>query len=375
MKKVNKNRILDEDIAVLAKIFGTPEYKKQFEGKTFLITGAGGFLGKYMVLLLKHMNEKVLKKPLKAILLDNYVTGYDSNIASDNNITFVKHNVINPFKTDAHIDYLIHAAGIASPVYYTRFPIETMDVGTLGTRNMLELAKEKNVKSFLFTSSSEVYGDPDSRFVPTPETYYGNVSILGPRACYDESKRFGETMCITFHRTYDIPTKIVRPFNVYGPGIRPDDYRVLPNFIEHALRKEPLPVHGDGKNTRSYCYVNDAIEMIFKILFSNANGESFNIGNPSQEISVHELAKVVASLMSHKVEIKVTKPPFAVYANSDPKRRCPDISKLQSVVKFKPKYDLKTGLSRTIEWYQENYIPTVTPEATKTVTKKTTKKK
>ena len=226
-----------------------------------------------------------------------------------------------------------------------------MDVGTQGTRNMLELARRKHVKSFLFTSSSEVYGDPDNRYVPTPETYHGNVSITGPRACYDESKRFGETMCLTFARVFNVPVKIVRPFNVYGPGIRPDDYRVLPNFIEHALRHEPLPIHGDGKNTRSFCYINDAVEGFFRVLFSEEDGEFFNVGNPEPEISVAGLAKRVAEAMPYKVDIIHIDPPHAVYASSDPKRRCPDIRKIQTAVNFKPRYDLKTGLKRTIDWF------------------------
>ncbi|OGW86267.1 MAG: hypothetical protein A3A81_05820, partial [Omnitrophica bacterium RIFCSPLOWO2_01_FULL_45_10b] len=258
-----------------------------------------------------------------------------------------------PYKTDKPIDYIIHAAGIASPVYYTKFPIETMDVGTIGTRNMLDLAKEKKVKSFIFMSSSEVYGDPDPVHVPTSEEYFGNVSITGPRACYDESKRFGETMCGIYWKVYGLPVKMVRPFNVYGPGIRPDDYRVLPNFIEHALRKEALPIHGNGINTRSFCYINDEIEGIFRVLFSEADGEAFNIGNPTPEISVKELAQFVAELIPHKVDIVHIEPPHAVYASSDPKRRCPDITKLTTVTGFNPRYDLKTGLKRTIQWFSE----------------------
>ena len=354
VKQENKNifgdsKIIAEDIENLAKnLF---DYQEFFSGKTFLITGAGGFLGKYMVLLLKYLNDHVLDEKVSGILMDNFIIGYEQQVVEDEHLVFKKHNVVQPFFTAQRIDYIIHAAGIASPVYYTKFPIETMDVGTIGTRNMLELAREKKVKSFIFMSSSEVYGDPDSRFVPTPETYHGNVSVSGPRSCYDESKRFGETMCSAFWRVYNVPVKIVRPFNVYGPGIRPDDYRVLPNFIEHALRKEPLPIHGDGRNTRSFCYINDEIEAVFKLLFSDANGEAFNVGNPEPEISVSELAQLMARAMPHKVDIINIDPPHAVYASSDPKRRCPDISKLQSVIDFKPRYTLSEGLNRTIRWF------------------------
>ena len=160
-------------------------------------------------------------------------------------------------------------------------------------------------------------------------------------------------MCINFWRTYNVPVKIIRPFNVYGPGIRPDDFRVLPNFIEHALRKEPLPVHGDGRNTRSFCYINDAIEAIFKVLFSDADGEAFNVGNPSPEISVKELAELIVEMIPSGLKIVNIESPHAVYVEDDPKRRCPDISKLQKTINFKPKYDLKTGLRKTINWFGE----------------------
>lgn len=343
--------VIEEDIKALAE--SLKPYWGHFAGKTFLVTGAFGFLGRYMVHLFQYLNERVLKNKLNALLLDNFVTGYETRIFSDKNLSFHRHNVIQPFETEKEVDYIIHAAGIASPAYYTKFPIETMDVGTVGTRNMLELARKKNIKSFIFMSSSEVYGDPDPKHVPTGEDYYGNVSVNGPRACYDESKRFGETMCTAYWRVYNVPVKIIRPFNVYGPGIRPDDYRVLPNFIEHALRKEPLPVHGAGHNTRSFCYINDQIEGIFRVLFSNENGEPFNVGNPKPEISVKELAHLVAKAMPFKVDVVNIDPPHQVYANSDPKRRCPDITKIQKRLGFKPRYSLEKGLKRTIRWFSE----------------------
>ncbi|MBN1688463.1 MAG: NAD-dependent epimerase/dehydratase family protein [Candidatus Omnitrophica bacterium] len=346
------SKIIAEDIQNLAG--NIKDLYSFFEGKTFLITGAFGFLGRYLVFLLKYLNEEILEKKASALLLDNFVTGYEQRVLSDENLHFYRHDVVKPFSTDQPMDYIIHAAGIASPVYYTKYPIETMDVGTIGTRNALELARSKNVSSFLFTSSSEVYGDPDAKHVPTKETYNGNVSILGSRSCYDESKRFGETMCVTYWKVFNTPVKIVRPFNVYGPGIRPDDYRVLPNFIEHALRKEPLPIHGPGHNTRSFCYINDAIEALLRVLFSDANGEAFNIGNPGPEISVKDLASMVAEFMPHQVDVVHIDPPHAVYASADPKRRCPDISKIQSVTDYEPRYSLEEGLVRTIKWFQES---------------------
>ncbi len=347
--KLAESRVIAEDIRNLAGYL--EPYHKFFEGKTFLITGAFGFLGRYMVHLLKYLNEEVLETKCRALLLDNFVTGYEQRVISDKNLMFHRHDVIKPFETTEDVDFIIHAAGIASPVYYTKYPIETMDVGTIGTRNMLDLAYKKQVKSFIFMSSSEVYGDPDPQFVPTPETYNGNVSITGPRSCYDESKRFGETMSLAFWRVYNVPVKIVRPFNVYGPGIRPDDFRVLPNFIEHALRKEPLPIHGHGRNTRSFCYINDEIEAIFRILFSEENGEAFNVGHPGPEVSVRDLAAMVAKAMPYHVDVVNIDPPHAVYATSDPKRRSPDITKLRTLTGFKPRYSLETGLMRTIRWF------------------------
>ncbi|MFZ5803153.1 MAG: NAD-dependent epimerase/dehydratase family protein [Candidatus Omnitrophota bacterium] len=351
IESLTHSRIISEDIEQLAE--SLRDYHRFFAGRTFLITGAFGFLGRYIVHLLKYLNDSILEEPAQALLLDNFVTGYEQRVLSDHNLEFVRHNVIEKFETEREIDYVLHMAGIASPVYYTKYPIETMDVGTIGTRHMLELAMKKNVKSFLFTSSSEVYGDPDPKHVPTKEDYYGNVSILGPRACYDESKRFGETMCMAFWKTYNVPVKMVRPFNVYGPGIRPDDFRVLPNFIEHALRREPLPIHGDGRNTRSFCYISDGVESLLRVLFSSQNGEAYNIGNPEPEISVKDLAHMIKKLMPYEVKVVNIDAPHAVYASSDPKRRCPDISKLMKNTGFKPRYDLDTGLKRTIDWFSE----------------------
>ena len=225
----------------------------------------------------------------------------------------------------------------------------------MGTKNMLELARVKNIKSMLFFSSSEVYGDPDPQFVPTPETYFGNVSCIGPRANYDESKRLGETLCINYFETYNIPVKIVRPFNVYGPGMRMDDYRVIPNFIANIFKESPIPVYGAGNNTRTFCYVTDALIGFFKVLLSDYNGEVFNVGNDDNEINMGALARIVAEIFDNKVETKNVDGPTDAYTKADPKRRCPDLTKIKTMLGCMPKVDIKNGLLRFIQSTIEEY--------------------
>ena len=347
------NEIIREDIEVIAK--DIEPYLSKLSGKTLLISGGAGFLGRYFLFTLDYLNRNLLKEPCKVICVDNFLTGLKKWVIENPNLTLLQHDVGVPLKIDGDIDYIIHAAGVGSPVFYNQFKIETIDVGTHGTRNMLELAREKNVKSFLFFSSSEVYGDPDPRFVPTPETYNGNVSCIGPRACYDESKRLGETLCITYFQIYNIPVKIVRPFNVYGPGMRLDDYRVIPNFVANALKGNPLPVYGNGINSRTFCYVSDAITGFFKVLLSDYNGEVFNVGNQKGEISMFNLAETVAGIFGNSVEIENIIGPNETYMSADPKRRCPDITKIRSMLGYNPKVNLKIGLKRFIEWEKEEY--------------------
>lgn len=323
-------------------------------GKTILITGGSGFLGKYFLYSLQYLNKKVLKNPCKIISVDNYITGKDekkSSLFQDENFIFIHHDVRKALSLRNRIDYIVHAAGIASPIYYMKYPLETLEVATLGTRNMLELARKKNVKSFLFFSSSEIYGDPDPNFVPTPETYPGNVSSIGPRSCYDESKRLGETMCLVYHKLFGIPVKIVRPFNVYGPGMRIDDYRVIPSYLTSALKHEPLPVHAGGNQTRTFCYISDAVTAFLKVLLSKKNGEVYNVGNDTPEVNMMNLAKIVSELFSNKVAIKSVRYPDH-YPQEGPRRRCPDISKIRNNFAYTPSIDLKSGLERTLLWYK-----------------------
>src|SRR3989338_8685417 len=345
------SKIIDEDVKNIAAGIGTDAGK--LSGKTLLITGGAGFLGNYFLLTIEFLNKNVLEKPCRAISADNFITGVSYRVKEGPNFKAIKHDVKEPLKVEEDIDYLIHLAGIASPRFYRKYKIETIDVGTLGTKNMLELAKEKNVKSMVFFSSSEIYGDPDPNFVPTPETYVGRVSCTGPRSNYDESKRLGETLCVAYAEEHNVPVKIVRPFNVFGPGMRLDDYRVIPNFVANALKGKPFPIYSGGSHTRTFCYISDAITGFLKVLLSEYNGEVFNVGNDSNETSMENLAKTVAEMFGDDIKIEKTTGPTDAYASADPKRRCPDITKIKNKLDYEPKVDIKTGIKRFITWAKE----------------------
>ena len=346
-----KSKIIQNDIRNIALTI--KKDAKVLIGKTILITGGSGFLGRYFLYTIWYLNKNFFSKPCRVISLDNYITGTQVNpLLGDENFTFIKHDVRSPFNAKNSVNYIIHAAGIASPVFYMKYPLETLEVATLGTKNMLEFARGKHVESFLFFSSSEIYGDPDPNFVPTPETYPGNVSCTGPRSCYDESKRLGETLCMIYNTIYKIPTKTVRPFNVYGPGMMLNDNRVIPKFLTSALKEEPLPVHAGGNQTRTFCYVSDAVTGFFKVLLSQKNGEAYNVGNDDNEVNMMTLAQIISKLFKEKVEIKSIEYP-SFYPQGDPKRRSPDITKIRTVLAYKPAVDLKTGLKRTLRWYKE----------------------
>jgi len=345
------HRIFDEDIETIGRALG--ESAQQLSGKTILITGGAGFLGNYFISVLNYLSTHVLSKPCRIISVDNFITGVKYVLPEGANFCAIKHNIKDPLTIDEPVDYIIHAAGIASPKFYRQFKIETIDVATLGTRHMLELANEKKVTSMIFFSSSEVYGDPDQKFIPTPETYAGNVSCIGPRANYDESKRLGETYCVAYFETYNVPVKMVRPFNVYGPGMRLDDYRVIPNFVAHIFRNEPLPVYGSGNQTRTFCYITDALTGFFKVLLSSCNGEPFNVGNGNEEITMEQLANIVLEVSGSAVGIVRVPGINDAYEKSDPKRRCPDLTKIKTKLSFTPKIDLRTGVQRFITWARE----------------------
>ncbi len=347
--------VIKEDIEDIIK--GLKNEAKLLEGKTLLISGGAGFLGSYIVAVIHQMNKSVLKKPCKVISIDNFITGKKRRIVEeikDKNFLFIEADVTKPIPVEGKVDYILHAAGLASPVYYQKFPLETIESAIFGVKNLLELAKQKKTKSFLYFSSSEIYGDPDPRFVPTPETYRGSVSSIGPRACYDESKRLGETICMVYKSLYGVSVKIVRPFNIYGPGMLKNDFRVIPMFVSRALEKKPLPVHDKGNQTRTFCYISDAIVGFFKVLLSKKNGEVYNVGNDDNEINMLSLAMILSDLFNGEVEIRTVPYPDQ-YPGDEPQRRCPDLTKIKSRLNYKPTVDLKTGLKRVITWYKQEY--------------------
>lgn len=349
--------IIKEDLEIIAK--GIKKEAKALEGKTLLISGGAGFLGSYFVGAIQLLNKKFFKKPCRVLSLDNYITASKKSFLGeikDKNIKHIRADITKPFRFKGAIDYVIHAAGLASPVYYQKFPIQTIEAAIFGAKNLLEVARQKKAKSFLFFSSSEIYGDPDTNFIPTPESYKGSVSCIGPRACYDESKRLAETLCTTHHQVYGIPVKIVRPFNIYGPGMKPDDYRVIPTFIARGLRAQPLPVHGKGNQTRTFCYISDALVGFFKVLLSGRSGEAYNVGNDNEEINMVSLANTAVSILKSKASVQLVGYPES-YPADEPNRRCPDLTKIKKELGYNPKIDLKTGLERTARWFKDTLPP------------------
>lgn len=349
--------IIVEDLSIIAK--GIEKEARALEGKVLLISGGAGFLGSYIVGAIHTLNKSFFKKPCRVLSFDNYITAPKKSFLAeikDKNIKYLRTDVTKKFKIKGPVDYIIHAAGIASPVFYRKSPIQTIEAAVFGAKNLLELARQKKAKSFLFFSSSEIYGDPSPDFIPTPETYRGNVSCTGPRACYDESKRLAETLCLDYHRVYGIPVKIVRPFNVYGAGMRLDDPRVIPTFISKGLRGQPLPVHGTGNQTRTFCYISDATIGFLKVLLSRKNGEIYNVGFDDEEMSMRVLAETTINTLRNKATIQLVDYP-KIYPADEPKRRCPDLTKIKKGLGYKPDVDFKMGFERTACWFKDTLPP------------------
>ena len=324
-------------------------------GKTLLLTGSGGFLGRWLVRTMDHLNASVLTAPCRLIALDTVApaAGITAGLAKPDLVTFLTHDLSKPLALPDHVDFAVHMAGIASPAYYRAKPLETLDVSFFGTRQVLDLAKRDGAR-MLYFSSSEIYGDPDPKFVPTPETYRGFVSSMGPRSCYDEGKRIGETLCSVYATQFNLAAVVVRPFNVYGPGMREKDYRVLPNFASALKGGRPLHLYGDGRQTRTYCYASDALAGFLLALLKGRGGEAYNIGNDVPEISVIALADAIEQALGRKVAREIVKHP-ADYPADEPNRRCPDLAKARDELGYAPHVALEEGLRRYFAWTDATY--------------------
>jgi len=323
-------------------------------GKRILITGASGFLCSYFVDLADAFNDRNPDTPLEVVALDNFISGWPKRLDAyrDNpHVRVVEHDVAKPFEPDGHVDFIVHGASIASPIYYRKHPLETIDVNVNGTWNMLRLATEHHCQGMIQLSSSEVYGDPDPKRIPTSEDYLGNVSFTGPRACYDESKRLGETLSVNYQRIHGTTVRVVRPFNVYGPGQNLKDRRIIPDLMSAAVEKRPLVLLSDGTPTRSFCYVTDQIRGILHVLLKGKPGQSYNVGN-DHEISIRELAETMCDVAGMpRSEVRFEKSPDPHYLSDNPNRRCPDLTRLRALG-WRPLVSLAEGLGRTLESYK-----------------------
>jgi dTDP-glucose 4,6-dehydratase len=307
--------------------------------KTAVVTGGAGFLG-------SHLCDKLISEGLQVICIDNLITGNVQNIshlAGNEKFSFIKHDITNYIFIPGKVDYILHFASPASPVDYLQLPIQTLKVGSLGTHKALGLAKEKKAR-FLLASTSEVYGDPEIH--PQHEEYWGNVNPIGPRGVYDEAKRFAEAITMAYHRYHNLETRISRIFNTFGPRMRAQDGRAIPNFVMQALTGKPITVYGDGSQTRSFCYITDLVDGLFKLLMSDEN-EPVNIGNP-EEIPLLEIAKEIVELTNSNSKIV-----FEGLPVDDPKVRQPDISKAKNKLGWEPKVNRKEGLQKTINYFKE----------------------
>ena len=337
-------------------------------GKNLLIVGGGGFLGYYLVQTILHWNSS--SNPARRISLtvfDNYIRGVPEwliQLRSDPTLRLVEHDITSPLPADMDdFQYIIHAASIASPTYYRKYPIETMDANVNGLRRLLDYCLEQQkrdrpVEGFLFFSTSEIYGDPSASNIPTPESYRGNVSCTGPRACYDESKRYGETLCVNFAQQHDIPIRMARPFNNFGPGLKITDKRVLPDFARDVISGRDIVMLSDGSPTRTFCYIADAIIGYYKVLTRGRSGEAYNIGVEAPEISMRQLAQkvveIAGELFGYTGRVVQKESEDTDYLIDNPNRRCPVIAKAQNELGYKPEILLDEGLRRSLTWYGDN---------------------
>lgn len=341
------NPVIAEDVTVIAGRLA--HVSAALRGKAVLITGGAGFLLSYVVDLIAHLNDD--GAGIRLTVLDNMTTGLPkrlAHIAARDDIALVRHDVREPYAPAQRFDFILHGASIASPMVYRQYPLETIDANVTGTRHMLELAKRDGARVLLM-STSEIYGDPE--LVPTPETYRGLVSCTGPRACYDESKRLAETLLTVYAHKHGVAGNALRPFNFYGPGQRLDDQRFVPDMMTALMANAPITLFSDGRATRSFCYITDAITGLMLVWLTGRPGEPYNIGN-DHEISIGDAAKAAAALATPALPVEFKVSADAAYLTDNPNRRCPDLTKARRDLGYAPTVGLAEGLSRSLRAYQ-----------------------
>jgi nucleoside-diphosphate-sugar epimerase len=365
-KPISLAELLDEDLGQICD-----DLKQEFgamSGGRLLITGGAGFLGYYLVQAALHWNStRAAGAKIDVTVFDNYMRGTPEWLQALNgrpDLKLVRQDMSQPLPTDmGHFDYIIHAAGIASPMYYRAQPLKCIDANINGLRNLLdysvaEAEAGRPVKGFLYYSSSEIYGDPSPDAIPTPETYRGYVSCTGPRACYDESKRIGETLCVVFAKHHGVPTKMARPFNNYGPGLKITDGRVFSDFARDVFAGRDISILSDGSPMRTFCYSSDAITGYYKVLVRGHAAEPYNIGIDKPEITMAQLAGHVRSaaqeLFGYRGVVSLGKAAEAEYLIDNPNRRCPVITKAKEHLDFNPRVFVEEGARRSLVWYSHN---------------------
>jgi UDP-glucuronate decarboxylase len=363
---IPQRQLLDEDLDAVCS-----DLKAEFgamSGGRLLVTGGAGFLGYYLVQAVLHWNDtRAAGNKIDLVVYDNYARGvapWLEELSVRDDLQLRRHDMIEPLPKDmGHFDYIVHAAGIASPIYYRAQPLKCIDANINGLRNLLdyavaERAAGRPLKGFLFYSSSEIYGDPAADAIPTPETYRGNVSCTGPRACYDESKRFGETLCVVYAKHEGVPVRMARPFNNYGPGLKITDGRVIPDFARDVFAGRDIVMLSDGSPKRTFCYATDAITGYFKVLARGRDGEAYNIGIDSPEISMAELAELTvraaADVCGYRGKVVLGRSSETDYLVDNPNRRCPVIDKARSELAYDPKVTIEDGIYRSLIWYSHN---------------------
>lgn len=347
----NDRKIINDDLALVEDALG-PSLRQRLAGKTLLVAGSNGLIGSFLVEMVPYLNDRGLEPKAHVIGLSKSVVTANSRLGhllGRPDVRLVVHDVANTFDPGQKIDFIIHAAGFSAPADFMADPLNTIDLAVQGVRWLLDLAVKNNSESFLYVSSSEIYGSPSSDKIPTPETYNGNVDTKAPRACYTEGKRLAEVLCFAYQKKFNLPVKIVRPALTYGPGMPIADKRVMVDFIRKAKSGEGIVMQSPGLDQRCYCYLADAVTAFWQVLFSTQEGEVFNVGNPNEEVTIKQLAQMTHDLFGLSAAVRAPEPQEG-FMKDAPSRVMLDISKMRQAFGWEPKVNLRQGLTKTINW-------------------------